>query len=178
MKKSGPNPSPRSLVPAVKEYLGGKLWYLREGAETTVGLTAATLEEIGTVQGIEFPESSGLVEEGDVIAIVEGENETFEVTAPADGMILEVNDLLEDEPGLVADDPMEQGWLVKIEPDDALQEEEEESDEDDSDDEDDSEDDSDEESDEESDEDDSEEDEDDSDEEEEEEEEEDDEDRY
>jgi glycine cleavage system H protein len=116
----------KSSVPSVQEYLGGKLWHLREGSEMTIGLTAATLEEIGAVQGVEFPESSGLVEEGDVIAIIEGENETFEVTAPTDGMILEVNDLMEDEPNLVSEDPMEQGWLVKIEPDDALEEEDEE----------------------------------------------------
>ncbi|MFN7685224.1 MAG: glycine cleavage system protein H [Oligoflexia bacterium] len=116
------------LVPAIQEYMGGKLWHLRESGEMTVGLTAATLEEIGTVQSVEFPESSGLVEQGDVIAIVEGENDTFEVTAPTDGMILEVNDLLEDEPTLIADDPTEQGWLVKIEPDDVLEEEEEEQD--------------------------------------------------
>ena len=120
----------KSSVPSVQEYLGGKLWHLREGSEMTIGLTAATLEEIGAVQGVEFPESAGLVEEGDVIAIVEGENETFEVTAPTDGMILEVNDLMEDEPNLVSEDPMEQGWLVKIEPDDALEDEEEEDEED------------------------------------------------
>ncbi len=127
----------KSTTPAIQEYLGGKLWHLRENAEVTVGLTAATIEEIGAVQSVDFPETSGLVEEGDVIAIVEGENDTFEVTAPCDGMILEVNDALEEEANLVSEDPSEQGWLIKIEPDDAL---DEESDEDDSDDDEDSDD--------------------------------------
>ena len=98
---------------------------------------AATIEEIGAVQSVDFPETSGMVEAGDVIAVVEGENDTFEVTAPKDGMILEVNDLLEEEPNLASEDPSEQGWLVKIEPDDAVEDEDDEEDDEEEDDDDD-----------------------------------------
>lgn len=119
-----------SAVATMTEFLGGKLWYTREGTEVTVGLTSSTIEEIGAVQSIDFPEVSGSVEEGDVIAVVEGDRDTFEVTAPMDGFILEVNSAAEDEPNVISDDPLEEGWLMKLEPMDAEEEEEEDSDED------------------------------------------------
>ena len=119
----------KSAVATLTEFLGGKLWYLREGGEVTVGLTAATIEEIGAVQSVDFPDTAGSVEEGDVIAIIEGDRETFEVTAPMDGFILEVNNSAEDEPNIISEDPTEEGWVIKLEPMD-LEESEQEEDED------------------------------------------------
>ena len=118
-----------SAVATVNEFLGGKLWYTREGGEVTVGLMSATVEEIGAVQSIDFPDTAGSVEEGDVIAIVEGERDSFEVTAPMDGYILEVNTSAEDEPNVISEDPLEEGWVIKLEPMDL---EEDESDDEDS----------------------------------------------
>jgi len=106
----------KSAVATTHEFLGGKLWYLREGGEVTVGLASSTIEEIGAVQSVDFPDTTGSVEEGDVIAIVEGDRDTFEVTAPMDGFILEVNTAIEDEPSILSDDPTEEGWVLKLEP--------------------------------------------------------------
>ena len=119
-----------SAVATVTEFLGGKLWYSREGGEVTVGLTSATVEEIGAIQSIDFPDTAGSVEEGDVIAIIEGDRDTFEVTAPMDGYIMEVNTSAEDEPNMIYEDPLEEGWLLKLEPMD-LEEDEEDDDSDD-----------------------------------------------
>ncbi|MBU6375429.1 MAG: glycine cleavage system protein H [Bdellovibrionales bacterium] len=122
-----------SAVATITEFLGGKLWYSREGGEVTVGLTSATVEEIGAIQSIDFPDTAGSVEEGDVIAVIEGDHDTFEVTAPMDGTILEVNSAAEDEPHVISDDPMEEGWVIKLEPLDWEEEEEDDDDDDDSD---------------------------------------------
>ena len=121
----------KSAVASVTEFLSGKLWYTREGGEVTVGLTSSTIEEIGAVQSVDYPETAGSVEEGDVIAIIEGDRDSFEVTAPIDGHILEVNSGAEDEPNVISEDPLEEGWVIKLEPLDAEEEEaEEEEDED------------------------------------------------
>jgi len=119
-----------SAVATMTEFLGGKLWYLREGGEVTVGLMASTIEDIGAVQSVDFPDTAGSVEAGDVIAIIEGDRDTFEVTAPLDGFILEVNGAAEDEPNIISDDPTEEGWVIKLEPMDLDESEEEDEDED------------------------------------------------
>lgn len=106
----------KSAVATINEFLGGKLWYTREAGEVTVGLTSSTIEEIGAVQSVDFPETSGSVEEGDVIAVIEGDQDTFEVTAPMDGFILDVNDAARDEPNIVSEDPLEEGWVIRLEP--------------------------------------------------------------
>jgi len=120
----------KSAVATMNEFLGGKLWYLREGGEVTVGLMASTIEDIGAVQSVDFPDTAGSVEAGDVIAIIEGDRDTFEVTAPMDGFILEVNGAAEDEPNIISDDPTEEGWVIKLEPMDLDESEEEDEDED------------------------------------------------
>ncbi len=119
-----------SAVATMTEFLGGKLWYLREGGEVTVGLMASTIEDIGAVQSVDFPDTAGSVEAGDVIAIIEGDRDTFEVTAPMDGFILEVNGAAEDEPNIISDDPTEEGWVIKLEPMDLDESEQDDEDED------------------------------------------------
>lgn len=102
-------------APKNGEYLDGKLWFSRKLSMVTIGLTSHAIEEIGAVQGIEFPEEGLDVEKGEVILTVEGTNSNFEVTAPASGIVQEVNEAAKDEPDMVSDDPLEEGWLVKIE---------------------------------------------------------------
>jgi glycine cleavage system H protein len=37
------------------------------------------------------------------------------VTTPASGIVQEVNEAAKDEPDMVSEDPLEEGWLVKLE---------------------------------------------------------------
>jgi glycine cleavage system H protein len=103
------------VAPKNGEYLDGKLWFHRKMSTVTVGLTSSAVDELGQVQSIEFPDEGDDFEKGEVVVTVEGTNGSLEVTAPATGVIHEVNEAAKGEPEVVSDDPLEEGWLVKFE---------------------------------------------------------------
>jgi len=102
-------------APKNGEYNDGKLWFQRKAAIVTLGMTSSAIEEIGSVQSIDFPEEGLDFEKGEIIVTIEGTNGSFEVSAPASGIVQEINEAAKEEPEMVSDDPLEEGWLVKIE---------------------------------------------------------------
>jgi glycine cleavage system H protein len=103
------------IAPKEGEYQDGKLWFHRKLAHVTIGLTSAAIEEIGSVESVDLPSDGDDFEKGDVVATVEGTNGTLEVTAPASGFVKEMNEALNEEPAIVSEDPLEEGWLIKLE---------------------------------------------------------------
>ena len=103
------------IAPKNGEFQDGKLWFQRRGTTVTVGLTNTAIEEIGDIEGIELPNEGDDFDKGDVVVTIEGTKASFEVTTPAAGVIHEINDTAKTEPELVAEDPLEEGWLVKLE---------------------------------------------------------------
>jgi glycine cleavage system H protein len=91
-------------APKSGEYFDGKLWFTRKGTIVTMGMTSSGIEEVGSVQSIEWPEDG-----------LDFENGSIEIPAPASGLVQEINEAAKEEPDMVSDDPLEEGWLVKIE---------------------------------------------------------------
>ena len=102
-------------APKNGEFLEGKLWFQRKGSVVTLGLTSSAIEELGAVEGLEFPNEGDDFDKGDVVVTVEGSQGKIEVITPAAGLIQEVNEAAQDEPDRVTEDPLEEGWLVKLE---------------------------------------------------------------
>ncbi len=107
------------VAPKSGEFLEGKLWFTRKSSVITVGLTNSGIEEIGAVESIEFPSEGDDFDKGDVVATVEGTKGSFEVTAPAAGVVHEINEAAKAEPEMISEDPLEEGWLIKLEIQDA-----------------------------------------------------------
>lgn len=103
------------VAPKSGEFLEGKLWFQRKGSSLTLGLTSLAIEEIGQVEGVEFPDEGDDFEKGDVVLTVDGSNGKIEVTTPASGIVQEVNEAAKGEPDMVSEDPLEEGWLIKLE---------------------------------------------------------------
>jgi glycine cleavage system H protein len=81
----------------------------------TVGLTNSAIEELGEIEGVELPSEGDDFDKGDVVVTVEGTKGAFEVTTPAAGVINEINESAKGEPTMISEDPLEEGWLVKLE---------------------------------------------------------------
>jgi glycine cleavage system H protein len=54
------------------------------------------------------------VAKDDDIVVIESVKAASDIMAPLDGEIVEVNDALADNPGMVNDDPMGEAWFFKI----------------------------------------------------------------
>jgi glycine cleavage system H protein len=85
-----------------------------------VGLSAFALEELGDVAWVELPLVGRHVQRGEAACSIESLKSAGEVYAPVSGTVVEVNPLLADERGCstVNRDPLGDGWLFAVRPDD------------------------------------------------------------
>ncbi len=93
-------------------------WLEYNGEVVTVGITEHAAEQLGDVVFVELPEEDTPVTKGDEVVVIESVKAAADILAPMDGVITEVNPLLEDEPELVSKDPLGQGWFFRMKPND------------------------------------------------------------
>ena len=89
-------------------------WIRVEGDIATVGITDYAQEQLGDLVFVELPETGRTVAKGDAAVVVESVKAASDVYAPVDGEIVEVNEALASEPGLVNASPAGDGWLWKM----------------------------------------------------------------
>ena len=98
----------------MKEYEEGRIWFTQKGKIVTVGITERALQELGSVQSISLPTEGEDCMQDDVVAELEGDQSSFEMISPLEGMIVSVNDELSENPDVVQNDPLDEGWIFKM----------------------------------------------------------------
>ncbi len=96
-------------------------WLRAEGDVIVVGITEHAAEQLGDVVFVELPETETQVAKGDDAVVIESVKAASDIVAPVDGEIVEVNEDLADNPGLVNEDPLGAAWFFKIKVEDAGQ---------------------------------------------------------
>ncbi len=71
-------------------------------------------EMLGDVVFADLPDVGQAVSEGAPCATLESVKAASDVLCPVDGEVLEINEALEDSPELINDDPLDEGWILKI----------------------------------------------------------------
>ena len=80
-----------------------------------VGITDYAQDQLGEIVFIELPEVGDEVEQGAEAAVIESVKAASELFAPVSGTVVKVNEALNEEPALVNEDPVGDGWFVEIE---------------------------------------------------------------
>jgi len=80
----------------------------------TVGITDYAQEQLGDVVYVELPGVGDTYAQTDEAGVVESVKIASEIYAPVSGEVVEVNEALADNPGLVNSDPTGDGWFFKI----------------------------------------------------------------
>ena len=93
-------------------------WLDLDGDIVTVGITEYAVEQLGDIVFVELPEEGSEVEAGGEAGVVESVKAASDIFAPASGTIVEVNDDLGENPTLVNEDPLGNGWFFKMKFDD------------------------------------------------------------
>jgi glycine cleavage system H protein len=93
-------------------------WLRIEGDLVVVGITEHAATALGDVVFVELPEVETVVAEGDEVCVIESVKAASDILAPLDGEIVEVNEKLVDNPGLVNTDPTGAAWFFKMKIDD------------------------------------------------------------
>ena len=84
-----------------------------------LGITEFAQDELGDVVFVELPEVGADFAPGDEIGTIESVKAVAELYTPLAGQIVAVNEKVSDTPELLNEDPLGEGWLVRIAVDDA-----------------------------------------------------------
>ncbi len=92
---------------------------VESGGVCTVGITAFAVESLGDIVYLELPGvGEKLIQEGQ-FGEVESVKAVSELYSPISGKVAEVNQGVVDTPEVVNESPYGDGWLLKVEMDDA-----------------------------------------------------------
>ncbi|MDP3743880.1 MAG: glycine cleavage system protein GcvH [Methylotenera sp.] len=80
----------------------------------TIGITDFAQQQLGDLVYIQLPEIGKALAQGDEAAVIESVKAASEIKMPVTGTIVEVNTVLNDEPGKVNEDPRGTGWFFKL----------------------------------------------------------------
>lgn len=83
----------------------------------TVGITEFAQTQLGEVVYVDLPEEGQKVTQGTSFGVVESVKAVSDLYCPVSGTVIEVNTALMDDPASLNDDPINEGWLVRIEMD-------------------------------------------------------------
>ena len=103
-----------SEVPEELRYTKEHEWIRVEGDSVVIGVTDYAQNALTDVVWVELPEMGAVVGSMDSFASVESVKSVSEIYAPISGEVIEINDVLEDSPELINEDPYGDGWICKM----------------------------------------------------------------
>ncbi|EKA4520820.1 glycine cleavage system protein GcvH [Vibrio cholerae] len=90
-------------------------WVRDNGDGTvTIGISEHAQEMLGDVVFVELPEIDAEIDAGDSFSLVESVKAASDIYAPVTGVVIEVNDDLQNSPELINEEPYDGGWIVKV----------------------------------------------------------------
>lgn len=99
-------------------------WARREGSDVRIGITEFAQDELGDIVFAELPEIGDMIEANEPFGTVESVKTVSELYAPISGIVVEVNEDIDDSPELINESPYDRAWLIVVEPSDDVEVEE------------------------------------------------------
>ena len=102
-------------IPDVKKYSTNHVWVEMEDEFIgRCGLSEQCQEKLDRIIFVEFPEIDMEVRRGEKVARLESHIAFFDVISPVSGRIMEINQEVLINPGIINTDPLRDGWIYKI----------------------------------------------------------------
>ena len=101
-------------VPAELRYTQEHEWVSIDGDVATVGITDYAANALRDVVYVSLPAVDSSVTAGDPCGEVESAKSVVELFSPIDGEVIEVNEELDGDPGLVNAEPYGAGWMFRV----------------------------------------------------------------
>ena len=89
-------------------------WARIDGDTATFGITWYAQDQLGEIVFFDPPEVGATISKDEPYTEVESVKAVSDLISPLTGEVIEVNQVVVDEPEKVNDDPYGEGWLIKI----------------------------------------------------------------
>jgi len=91
-------------------------YVLEENGFIKVGVSEFAIDQLGDIVFIELADQGASLEKGDTFGTIESVKAVEEVYLPFSGEIVSVNESVVDNPEILQNDPIGEGWLIVIKP--------------------------------------------------------------
>ncbi|NLI10745.1 MAG: glycine cleavage system protein GcvH [Elusimicrobia bacterium] len=102
------------MKPEEVKYTKTHEWIKIEGDIAVIGVSDHAQHQMGDIVFVDLPKIGDKKEKGKQACVVESVKSAFDIYSPVSGEVVEVNTKLSDEPALVNQSPLENGWLFKM----------------------------------------------------------------
>jgi glycine cleavage system H protein len=92
-----------------------------EGNLAVIGLTGYAAQQLSDITYVELPAIGEDLAAESVFGTVESVKAAADLVCPIDGEVVEVNDVIAENPEPIGTDPYDDGWLIKVKPTDLAQ---------------------------------------------------------
>jgi len=107
-------------LPVGLKYTQSHEWVrLSDDGTVTVGITDYAQEQLGDLVFVECPQPGTAVTAGEACAVVESVKAASDIYAPLTGRVIESNEMLTETPDIINQDAFGEGWLFKMQPENA-----------------------------------------------------------
>ena len=89
-------------------------WLKVEGDVVTLGITDFAQHQLSDVVYVEFPDVGTAFDKGAEACVIESAKAAADLILPVSGEIIEINEVLADQPELINSSPFDDGWILKI----------------------------------------------------------------
>tara|TARA_B110000467_G_C17912219_1_gene260451 strand:+ start:53 stop:430 length:378 start_codon:yes stop_codon:yes gene_type:complete len=100
-------------IPAELKYTKDHEWIRVEGDEVVIGITEFAQGELGDIVFVEVETEGEDLAKEEVFGTVEAVKTVSDLFMPLTAEVLEFNELLEDAPEKVNEDPYGEGWMIR-----------------------------------------------------------------
>ena len=103
-----------TAYPADRRYSEDDLWVLPEGDTYRIGITDFAQGQLGDIVYVDIPSVGATVVAGEAMGEIESTKTVADLVAPVSGEVVQRNDGLEADLGLVNRAPHADGWLIVV----------------------------------------------------------------
>lgn len=102
------------MNPDELRYTQSHEWVRVDGEIGTIGITDHAQKELGEIVYVELPEVGHVFNADEEFGTVESVKAVSELFTPVSGEVVQVNQAAVGEPGIINDDPLGDGWMIKL----------------------------------------------------------------
>jgi len=102
-------------IPRDLKYTKEHEWARGEGSLVTVGITDYAQQKLGDIVYVELPAVDSEVKAMEPFATIESVKAASDLYSPVSGKVVEIHQELMDDPKPINQDPYGEGWLIRVE---------------------------------------------------------------
>ncbi len=104
-----------STPPSDRKFLKSHEWHLPKGADVVeIGITQVAADELTDVTYVKLPAVGSAVTAGKPFGEIESVKATSDLYSGVTGTVTEINEGINNDPGVVNRDPYAGGWMIRV----------------------------------------------------------------